>query len=99
MSGSIKNGNEGSPLNSTSSSGSNKRKADSPDALLTTGNIEKILLSRYLEARALLRHKVMMDCDPRNVGNLDHLRNASNALREMARISARFRAATENFAT
>jgi hypothetical protein len=94
ISGSIKKDNKDSPLHSTSSSGSKEGKADSPDALLTTENIEEILLSRYFKARVLLRYRAMMDCDPRNAGNLDHLRIASNALKEMAQISVQFQAAT-----
>jgi hypothetical protein len=97
ISKSIKKDKKGSPLHSTSS-GSIEGKADSPDALLTTGNIDKILLRCYFEARTLLRDRIMMDCDPRKAGNLDHLRNASNALKKMAQINIHLNVATEEIA-
>ena len=78
-----KKDDEGSP-HSADSSRSNEAKADGPDVLLTT-----ILLSRYREARTLLRHTVMMDCDPRKPDNLNHLREASKSLKEMAQICLR----------
>jgi hypothetical protein len=67
--------------------------------MLKTKNTEETLLSRYSKVRILLRDRVMMDCDPRSAGNLDHLRNASNALREMALISMHLQADTEDLAT
>lgn len=66
------------------------------DNLNTLPAEEDVRVARYIEVRTMLRYGLTQDCNPRDAGNLNHLRCVSNFIKEMALITMQLQPTTKD---